>query len=289
MDHMMPEMDGIETVARIRALGDADPYYKNVPIIALTANAVSGTKEMFLANGFNDFISKPIEMAHLNSILEKWVPKEKRLKRAGAIGTDGIGKASEISIEGLDTAKGLAMAGGSQKNYIGTLEIFLRDGKKKIAEINAALETNNLPLFKIYAHALKSAAANIGAMELSELANALEIAGERNDLGFVQEHAPSLLDSLGRAMGAISKAMDTGANGKQELMADMGELKRLLARLKEAIDGVDPAGIKATSEALKPFAKAEGVGEALESILARLQGGEDDEASDEIDSLIGSL
>jgi PAS domain S-box-containing protein len=78
MDHRMPDMDGIETAQRIRALGDEDPYYKNVPIIALTADAVSGIKEMFLKNGLNDFISKPIDTIKLNSVLEKWIPREKQ-------------------------------------------------------------------------------------------------------------------------------------------------------------------------------------------------------------------
>jgi CheY-like chemotaxis protein len=78
MDHRMPDMDGIETTRHIRAMGDEDPYYKNVPIIALTADAVSGIKEMFLENGLNDFISKPIDTIKLNSVLERWIPREKQ-------------------------------------------------------------------------------------------------------------------------------------------------------------------------------------------------------------------
>ncbi|MCL2009686.1 MAG: response regulator [Synergistaceae bacterium] len=78
MDHMMPEMDGVEATRRIRKMGAEDPYYKNVPIVALTANAVSGTREMFLENGFDDFLSKPIDTDKLNSILETWVPKSKQ-------------------------------------------------------------------------------------------------------------------------------------------------------------------------------------------------------------------
>jgi len=78
MDHRMPEMDGIETTQRIRAYGDEDPFYKDVPIIALTADAVSGVKEMFLENGLNDFLSKPIDTIKLNSVLEKWIPREKQ-------------------------------------------------------------------------------------------------------------------------------------------------------------------------------------------------------------------
>jgi CheY-like chemotaxis protein len=78
MDHMMPEMDGIETTAKIREMGNEDPHFKNIPIIALTANAVSGTREMFLENGFNDFLSKPIDINKLDFILKTWIPKEKQ-------------------------------------------------------------------------------------------------------------------------------------------------------------------------------------------------------------------
>jgi CheY-like chemotaxis protein len=78
MDHKMPGMDGIETTLKIRSMGYEDPYYKEVPVIALTANAVLGTKEMFIENGFNDFLSKPIDTVKLNAVLEKWIPKEKQ-------------------------------------------------------------------------------------------------------------------------------------------------------------------------------------------------------------------
>ncbi|MDR0313019.1 MAG: transporter substrate-binding domain-containing protein [Treponema sp.] len=78
MDHKMPEMDGIETTLKIRAMGEEDAYYSEVPVIALTANAVSGTKEMFMENGFNDFLSKPIDTVKLDAVLGRWIPKEKQ-------------------------------------------------------------------------------------------------------------------------------------------------------------------------------------------------------------------
>jgi CheY-like chemotaxis protein len=74
MDHMMPEMDGIEATARIRAMGGK---YEFLPIVALTANAVQGVREMFLANGFNDFLSKPVNTGELVRILENWLPPHK--------------------------------------------------------------------------------------------------------------------------------------------------------------------------------------------------------------------
>ena len=83
MDHKMPDMDGVETVQRIRQMGNEDSYYTDIPIIALTADAVSGAKEMFLENGFNDFLPKPIDTIMLNMMLEKWIPKDKQKKTEG--------------------------------------------------------------------------------------------------------------------------------------------------------------------------------------------------------------
>jgi len=80
MDHMMPDMDGVETTKRIRELGETDSYFANVPIVALTANAVSGMREFFLENGFNDFMSKPVDVVKLDSVLENWIPREKQIK-----------------------------------------------------------------------------------------------------------------------------------------------------------------------------------------------------------------
>jgi CheY-like chemotaxis protein len=81
MDHMMPGLDGIETTRAIRALGGR---FENLPVVALTANAISGMMEMFLANGFNDFLSKPIERPKLTDILERWIPPDRRLEPGAA-------------------------------------------------------------------------------------------------------------------------------------------------------------------------------------------------------------
>ena len=79
MDHKMPEMDGVEATIRIREMGKSDPYFSELPIIALTANTIVGAKELLIEKGFSDFISKPIDMIKLNEILEKWVPKSKQV------------------------------------------------------------------------------------------------------------------------------------------------------------------------------------------------------------------
>ncbi|MDR1446745.1 MAG: response regulator [Treponema sp.] len=81
MDHLMPEMNGIETTARIRALEAqaADGFFSRIPVVALTADAIVGMKEMFLENGFDDYLSKPIEISAMHAIIKKWIPKEKQI------------------------------------------------------------------------------------------------------------------------------------------------------------------------------------------------------------------
>jgi CheY-like chemotaxis protein len=84
LDHLMPEMDGVETAKRIRALGD-DPYFKSLPLIALSANVVGGAREFFLSSGMNDFLAKPFSGEQLNEVLLKWLPKGKLFLLFGTI------------------------------------------------------------------------------------------------------------------------------------------------------------------------------------------------------------
>jgi len=79
MDYVMPDMDGMQTTAKIRDMGVYDQYFNDVPVIALTANAIAGSKEMFLSSGFNDFVAKPIDMTVLNNVLKKWIPADKQI------------------------------------------------------------------------------------------------------------------------------------------------------------------------------------------------------------------
>ena len=198
MDHMMPEMDGIETTKLIRKINDKNPYYANLPIIALTANAVSGTKEMFLANSFNDFLSKPIDTSKLNLILGKWLPKEKqeKLSDTAKMATINESNSNEIEIEGLDIKKDIVV-----------LSVFYKDGLKKITEIKKCLEVNDYPLYITYMQALKSACISLGASDLSEKAEALETAGRQENFKFIDANNLQFLISLKVLLHNIKKVI----------------------------------------------------------------------------------
>jgi CheY-like chemotaxis protein len=183
-DHMMPDMDGIEAASHIRQLQGEDDYFKTVPIIALTANAISGVKEMFIHNGLNDFLAKPIEMFQLDDILIKWIPMEKQERNL-------IEQANSDTpiffIEGIDVNSGIMMTGGKLTEYINTLEIFCKDVYDRIPEIRKSLAMHDTGLYTTYVHALKSASRSIGAKKVSDSARVLEDAGKSGDLHFIEK------------------------------------------------------------------------------------------------------
>jgi len=290
MDHMMEDMDGIEATARIRTIDPDDPYYADLPVVALTANAIIGAKEMFLQSGFNDFLSKPIETIALNTILEKWIPKEKQQKITAERSQSKQDAAGALEggfeIEGLDVGKGVARMGGNVENYKRTLAIFMRDGHEKTGEIKKCLETDNLPLYVTYVHALKSAAANVGAGELSDMAGALEAAGGREDRDFIHANSANLLSALNALLTNIETALaeqkqDTDGEGY-----DRSALTVELTKLAEAISSVNPRAIREAVKGVRPFAQAGDIGRSVEDILQNILTGEYDEAMVIINALL---
>ena len=259
MDHKMPEMDGIETTQRIRDQGREDQYLWSVPIIALTANAVSGTREMFIGNGFNDFLTKPIDTVMLNAILEKWIPKPK--KNSLPVGDMGVsaekkrGKRKILKIDGIDVENGISISGGSEEIYLETLGMYYKDCREKVKEIRDCLEKGNIPLYVIHVHGLKSASANIGAIALSEAAKALEMAGGQGDMGYVESHNEIFINDLESLLEKINAVLITYRKNKKESAgpANTGLLKQELLKLKKALETLDASVINEITENLRSF------------------------------------
>jgi signal transduction histidine kinase/DNA-binding response OmpR family regulator len=177
MDHMMPKMDGIETVAKIRALGYA------APIVALTANAITGNEQMFKENGFDDFISKPIDVRQLNTVLNRLIRDRQT--------PETLAKYSRLT----------AAARPKNPDDGKLLQVFKKDAKAAIAALRETVDSHDLPLFTTTAHAMKSACANVGEKELSELARTLEVAGKSGDTEFISVNARKLIDGLREIVG----------------------------------------------------------------------------------------
>jgi CheY-like chemotaxis protein len=231
MDHMMPGMDGIEATAFIRNLDPNDAYYRELPIIALTANAVSGQREIFLQNGINDLLTKPINIQKLNDLLEKWIPPEKKIPYSQSWERGGA-PVPEIVIAGVDTEKGLHNTGGSETAYLDILADFCRDVEAQAVKINGALETGNITLYITLVHALKGAARSIGAVEASDAAAWLEQEAEKEDRSIIRDKTADLLKCLRLLTDAIRSVLEQKNSGKEG-----GDVSCLhLETLKTALD-----------------------------------------------------
>ncbi len=213
MDHMMPEMDGVEATKRIRAL--PDEKFKKLPIIALTANAIFGMREMFLANGFDDFLPKPIETNKLNAMLLKWIPaaKQSRPNKGGSSVlriTEAIMKKAGLII-GMDVGLGLERTGGDMDTFRRILEVFVKDGWKGSAALNDCLDRADLKNYTIHVHALKSACATVGALELSDQAARLEAAGRAGNMAYVTDNTGPFLNNLRQTLESTAVYLGSAA------------------------------------------------------------------------------
>ncbi|MDR1020464.1 MAG: response regulator [Synergistaceae bacterium] len=231
MDHMMPEMDGIEATAAIRAT-DGE-YFRTVPIIALTANAVSGMKEMFLENGFNDFLSKPIEIYRLYELMDRWIPRDRRVKSGRHASESDFRPETDLKIEGLDTFRGIVFTGGTVEGYVKVLETYCRDAEKRLEILLSAHDKDSLALFTTQVHALKSASASIGADTLSCMAAELEEAGKKGDTGFINAEVGNFIEKLTAITERIKNALQKGRTISPD--AELQSVYESLNLLKNAL------------------------------------------------------
>lgn len=189
MDHMMPELDGVETVEIIRRTGGE--YGKNLPIIALTANVVNDAKDMFLQNGFQDFLPKPVGLKAVDAMLKKWLPKEKMEPipegHGEPISTVNTESEKEIrkSVNSdvlnfvpmhIDDEKALENMGGMRDLYKELLECSVEMEEQRMAEINENFEQRNWKEYQITVHALKGAMRSLGIEEMALVAQGQEFA-----------------------------------------------------------------------------------------------------------------
>ncbi|MDR0456506.1 MAG: response regulator [Treponema sp.] len=193
MDHMMPEMDGIETTRNIRALeGD---YYRDIPIVALTANAIIGMREMFLSNGFDDYLSKPIDISKLDNILAAWIPREKQIQKtdAGEAKMEQSILSNNISIDGINIQEGKNRY--QEKAYLDILRAYCRHTpilleKMRYAE-NENFHEEVMEEYVVTIHGLKGATFGICAETAAKQAEALEQSARKRDMQFIKlNHDP---------------------------------------------------------------------------------------------------
>ncbi|MDR2198398.1 MAG: response regulator [Deltaproteobacteria bacterium] len=217
MDQMMPRMDGIEAVRIIRNEIDSD-YARTVPIIALTANAVVGIENLFIANGFQGFISKPIDVRQFDSILNEWIRdrQEPETLRRGEFEHQKIlqqrkggqknrrtpGLLETRHVPGLNILEGLTRCDNQEHVYLPLLESWARHTGKILED----LDLNNGASLQDYAikiHGIKGSSYGICAYKVGEIASELEAAAKRGDREFIQRTHPAFVVSASALIADI--------------------------------------------------------------------------------------
>ncbi|WP_051588880.1 response regulator [Ruminococcus sp. NK3A76] len=192
LDQMMPGMDGIEVLGEIRARHLTD---ESTAIIALTANAIVGAKEMYLNAGFDNYLTKPIESKDLEKQLRRYLPEDKQKLHSADEDSD-LAETDELSIielkrirdlcPGINAMTGLKYCMDSKQFWFEMLDTFAAAGTGK--ELNDAFEANDTERYRIAVHAIKSTALNIGAELLSEKARLLEAAAKADDKEYINDN-----------------------------------------------------------------------------------------------------
>ncbi len=245
MDHMMPEMDGVETTRVIRRLLGNNGQ---VPIIALTANAVEGTAEMFINEGMNDFVTKPIEMRVIISKLHKWLPPEKIEKNrdkkmnAARLNANRDNKASQtttdISIEGLDVKRAMEFL-GNENLFWSVLKEYYRVIDKKCAMIQEYEQKEQWKEYTVEVHALKSASKQIGALDLAQVAEQMEAAGNAGNAALIHKITPGMLEEYMFYKGILAPYFVKQEEEQSGRAAKNDEMSVLFGEMKEAMENLD--------------------------------------------------
>lgn len=262
MDHMMPIMDGVEATRRIRETENMTGAH--LTIIALTADAMSGAKEEFMAAGMDDFVAKPIEIKEICSKLRKYLPQKKIVKTEECLvvqeETDDLPQ-----IEGLDVEAGVHYS-GSRALFFNLLGDYYKLIDTKTKKIKQCLADGMIRDLTIEVHALKNTTRMIGAIELSERFEELETLGNANDGKALEEKVPEVLELYAGYKSVLSPYGAVDEASLQEASKD--ELCRILTQMADAMDGFDLDGVDAAMAELEQYHMPEALSDDMDALRA---------------------
>jgi hypothetical protein len=251
---MMPGMDGIEATKRIRELGT--DYALNLPVIALTANAVVGNEEMFLSKGFQAFLSKPIDIARLDSVIKQWIQKHDKEKTIGFVEVPAEPKniaervLSGEEIDSLDYDAGVERFGGDEEVYIGVLRSYMTNTRNLLDSV-ANVTENSLYDYEISVHSIKGSSFGICADSVGRLASDLERAAKSFEYSYIKKQNEAFIKVVKKLIDDIESLLETFDSKTKKPIKDKPD-RAVLSTLISAcntydMDAVDAAMSELTS------------------------------------------
>lgn len=284
MDHMMPGMDGLETARIIREEIGTD-YARNVPLIALTANAIVGNDKVFLEKGFQAFLSKPIDAQKLDASIRRWVRDNayerqvaaQNAARGETLGYEGLNmrkggdrrggverrsgldrramRASSLAprlfVDGLDFRKGLERFGDDQESFFEVLRSYVLNTPPLLEKLEAAKESS-LPDYAVTVHGIKGSSYSIAAEPVGKFAEALEHAAKAGDSGFVRERHGEFLTLTRQLISQLSESLAKTGGEPQKTQKKHPD-SEVLERLRAACAAYDMDGTNVAMTELERF------------------------------------
>jgi HPt (histidine-containing phosphotransfer) domain-containing protein len=243
---------------------------------------------MFLQNGFNDFLSKPIDVSKLAGIMKKWIPADKRGPAPEDAGASAAVESTSLpDIEGVDALAGLAQAGGAPSRYLNLLEMFCRDARARLPLLAKTPGEQDSKAMTTQVHALKSALASIGAADLAVVAAGLEEAGrvgdmsaKHNELDAFHHALKALLERTEAALARTRRQDEGDSAGRQS-----GREHELWAQLKDALAKEDLDAIDKAMEGLKALPLTPDTRDTLSGIAECVLSADFKKAGDAVEAL----
>ncbi|MCR5702811.1 MAG: response regulator [Lachnospiraceae bacterium] len=256
MDHMMPELDGVDTTKIIR---ETIPQAANIPIVALTANAMEGVKEMFIEAGMNDFIAKPIDVRELVTKLRQWLPEDKIVKLDDVIDLEPEDDDEIVEYDGLDSKRAIKSL-GSKELFEKIVKEYYKSGATKRKDIVEDYNNRSWDDYTIKVHALKSSSRQIGAYDVGDLAEEMEVAGKAGDIVTIKKKTDSLLNAYDALLEKLSKYFETEEVSEVDLQEfDKTAFDNIIERLTSAFDDLDMDEMEACKEEFSKYSYSDEV------------------------------
>lgn len=276
MDHMMPVMDGVETLHAIRAL-EGNPS-RDIPIIALTANAVAGARDLYLKEGFQDYLTKPIDADKFENMLIEYLPSnvvyltnnrdindEYEQSQEEGDGEFDI-RESQLYLMGFNLRNGLRYMGGDKALYGKVLRDFHSILQEKETALKDFLQKGDMPGYTIIVHSLKGNARNVGADDLADEAFELEKMAKAGQLEDVTVRSPilfSMMNTMRNSLRVYLETEDAGEKAEQQVQEESTEniseeeWIRALEELAARLDDFDGESAAAKLRELKRYNRPE--------------------------------
>ena len=244
-DHMMPEKDGIETLHELKAK-EGNPN-RSTPVICLTANAISGAREQYISEGFDDYITKPVDYNKLEDMFIKYLPKDKicieenNEEGSSDVEEDDLPDTLKVLSDSdlIDVKTGINNS-GDINSYMSLVKIFYDTLSDKINELITYLDEGDIKNYTIKVHALKSSLRIIGAVNLGEYAQKLENAGKLEDTAFISENNSLFVESLMSVKELFKDICDNEENDNADKKeADDDMMSQIYADIKAAAEEMD--------------------------------------------------